>query len=168
MDWRERDSLNCDVEVELEPAAAFDKFRRDLFWWWPREYSWSGAVLEDMVLEGRKGGFCWEKGPFGFRCDWGRVLRWVPPDRIVIAWHISPSRVPEPDPAKASEVELRFVPLDGKRTRLELEHRNFAAHGEGHDAYRNAMAAEKGWPHILRSFAAYCGRGRIPKTGAAA
>jgi hypothetical protein len=50
-------------------------------------------------------------------------------------------------------VEVRFHPA-GSGTRVELEHRAFARHGDAGGAYRHAMASPQGWPLILDRFAA--------------
>jgi len=151
------DSLRCDVIVGLNPASSFEKFRHDIAHWWPREYTYAGDVIEDIFFEGRKGGILWERGPEGFRCDLARVLRWVPPEKMILRWHISPSHRPEPDPARASEVEIRFLANSSGGTRIELEHRNFSNHGSGAEEYRARMASDTGWPFILRRFAEHCG-----------
>ena len=119
-------------------------------------YSWSGSSLEWIGLEPRVGGPCFERGPHGFRCDWGRVLLWQPPRRLVFTWQIGPTRVPQPDPERASEVEVTFHPQEGG-TRVELEHRHVSRHGEGGDAYRAAMGSPEGWSLILERYAALLG-----------
>jgi hypothetical protein len=75
----------------------------------------------------------------------------------VFAWQITPDRVPEPNPAKASEVEVRFHPAGTSCTQVELEHRAFARHGEPGEAYRQAMASSQGWPLLLDRYAATLG-----------
>jgi uncharacterized protein YndB with AHSA1/START domain len=135
------------VTVPVPSDRAFDAFA-DLGSWWPPEYTWSGDVLETIAIaDGR----CYEVGPHGFRCDWGRVLVWEPPDRLVFTWQIGPSREPVPDPAKASEVEVR-VTAEGSGSRVELEHRGFERHGD--DGYAAALGSEQGWPYILGRYAA--------------
>jgi len=151
------DIVHARIAIGLPPASAFEKFRHDLARWWPREYTYSGEGMEDLFLEGRKGGVFWERGPEGFRCDLGRVLRWVPPERILLRWHISPSHRPEPDPEHASEVEIRFLPDNSGGTRIELEHRAFTRHGAGAAEYCTRMGSETGWPFILKRFAEHCG-----------
>jgi uncharacterized protein YndB with AHSA1/START domain len=136
------------MTVPVPVESAFTTFV-DLTRWWPREYTWAANVLEDIGIEPGQGGHCFERGPYGFTCHWGRVLAWEPPTRLVFTWRIAPDRVPEPNPAKASEVEVRFQPSGPSSTRLELEHRSLARHGEGGDAYRQGLAAAEGWPSIL-------------------
>jgi uncharacterized protein YndB with AHSA1/START domain len=138
--------------VPLPADQAFTAFA-DLARWWPHEYTWAADTLEDIGLEPREGGLCYERGPHGFTCHWGRVLAWEPSTRLLFAWQITPDRVPQPNPAKASEVEVRFRPADSG-TRVELEHRAFARHGDAADAYRQAMASPQGWPLILDRYAA--------------
>jgi uncharacterized protein YndB with AHSA1/START domain len=151
------DGVLCVVTLPEPRERVFAAFRHDILKWWPRDETWSGAAIEDIYFEGRKGGLLWERGPDGFRLDMARVQRWVAPERIILRWHIGPGRVPEPDPAKASEVEIRFLVAEGGGTRFELEHRLFGRHGASAEAYRAHMGSEKGWPKILKSFAAHCG-----------
>jgi uncharacterized protein YndB with AHSA1/START domain len=145
------------LTVPVGAERAFELFTEGLATWWPREYSWSGEVLEDIGIEAREGGFCFELGPGGFRCDWGTVRAWEPPERLVLAWQIAPSRAPEPNPERASEVEVGFAPEGPERTRVELEHRGFERHGDEAPGYRDALASEQGWPYILDRYAAAAG-----------
>jgi uncharacterized protein YndB with AHSA1/START domain len=148
------DAIRYTLTVPVPPSDAFSLFARRLAEWWPREYTWSQNVLEDIGIEGRPDGLCSERGPHGFRCDWGRVLAWEPPGRLVLAWQISPRREPEPNPERASTIELRFDAEAEHRTRVTMEHRDFDRHGEGAEAYRAALASEQGWPYILSRYAA--------------
>ena len=141
------------ITVAAPPDEAFAAFTEELNRWWPRAASWSGDVLEAVGIEPRVGGFLWERGPHGFRADFGRVQAWEPPHRLVFSWQVGPDRAPEPNPARASEVEVRFRAAGGK-TRVELEHRGFERHGPGGAAYRDGMASADGWPGILEAYAA--------------
>jgi uncharacterized protein YndB with AHSA1/START domain len=81
------------------------------------------------------------------------VLVYQPPERIVISWDISLAWQRETDPAKTSEIEVRFVPEGPDRTRVELEHRNLDRHGEGWEHMRDAVGSPDGWGVGLRRFA---------------
>lgn len=78
------------------------------------------------------------------------MLAWEAPHRVVFTWQISPQRVPLPDPATASEVEVRFR-TDDAGTRVELEHRRFDRHGPGGREYRDQMSG--GWGDLLARYA---------------
>jgi uncharacterized protein YndB with AHSA1/START domain len=148
------ESVRSAVDVPLPTQRAFSFFTEHFAMWWPREYTWGQDVLEDIGLEPRVGGLCYERGPHGFRCDWGRVLSWEPPHRIVLTWQIGPRREPEPNPAKASTLEVTFLPDTPARTRVVLEHRDLERHGSGAADYRAALASPRGWASILARYAA--------------
>lgn len=148
-------AVRSSVHVPVSAEEAFRVFTEAFGSWWPAAYTWSGEALEAIAIEGGAGGRCFERGPQGFECDWGRVLAWDPPRRVTFAWQISPTRVPEPDPSRASEVDVTFRDGDGGTT-VELVHRGFGHHGEGAAGYRDAMGSEHGWPLILERFAAAC------------
>jgi putative hydrolases of HD superfamily len=145
--------LHATVTVKLPVDQAFDRFTAGLSGWWPREYTWSQDTLQDIGMGSAPGAMCYEIGPGGFHCDWGRVLAWEPPRRLLLAWQISPHREPEPNPARASEVELRFDPEEERSTRVSLTHHAFERHGEGGAEYREALAEPRGWPRILARYA---------------
>jgi uncharacterized protein YndB with AHSA1/START domain len=145
-------SIRCAVDVPLSAQRAFALFTEHLAIWWPREYSWGQDVLEHIGLDLKEGGRCYELGPHGFRCDWGRVLSWEPPRRLVLAWHIRPRREPVPDPRKASTIEVIFAALTPAQTRVDLEHRDFERHEAGAEEYRNGLASADGWPLILERY----------------
>ena len=146
------DATRHEVVVALPQHAAFLLWTEGFGRWWPREYSWSGDALVRIGLEATEGGACYEIGPHGFRCDWGRVIRGEPPRLLAFTWQIAADRTPQPDPLRASQVHVAFVP-EGSRTRVLLAHRNFRAHGEGGPAYREEMGSPMGWPLLLSRFA---------------
>lgn len=145
--------------VQASADEAFSAFA-DLGSWWPPAYTWSGDVLEVIGIEPRVGGRCFERGPHGFECDWGRVLSYEPSRRLVFLWQIGPRREPVPDPAQSSEVEVSFAE-GGGATRVALTHRHFDRHGEGAAGYRDGLASEHGWPYLLECYrAAVAAEGR--------
>jgi uncharacterized protein YndB with AHSA1/START domain len=151
------DTVRQAVLVGAPLDRAFALFTQGFGTWWPREYTWAREKLDTIAIEPREGGRCFERGPHGFQADWGRVLTWDPPHRLVFRWQISPGREPVPDPDAASEVEVRFEAEDAQSTRVELEHRGFEKHGEGGAGYAAAMGSERGWPLILDRYASAAG-----------
>ena len=135
------------ITVAASPERAFDVFAAELGSWWPRDYSIGEADLADFVLEPAAGGRWYEVGVDGVQCDTGRVLAFDPPERVVFAWHLNAEYQFDPDPAHASEVEVRFVVEAPDRTRVELEHRGFERHEGGAESVRGAV--DGGWSYIL-------------------
>lgn len=147
----ERYLVRSSLLVHASPERAYDVFVGALADWWVREYTWSGPeALKDIGIEPRAGGMLYEIGPYGFRTDWGRVLIWDPPHRLVFTWQIGPDRAPVPDPAKGSEVEVHFTAQEPHRTLVEVEHRNFDRHGKAAEGYRQALTA--GWQELITRY----------------
>ncbi len=145
--------VHHELMIPMPRKDVFGRFTREFGLWWPREYTWSKEALIDIGFEPREKSRCTERGPHGFQSDWGRVLVWRPPERLVLAWQIGPGREPQPNPMRASTVEILFCSDGPERTRIILEHRDFERHGENAAAYQEAMASEMGWPFILKRFA---------------
>lgn len=141
------------VTVKASPEHAFAVFTSDYDSWWPRTHHIGKVAMQTAMIEGRAGGRCYTIQTDGSECDWGRVLVWEPPRRLVIAWQITHEWGYEPDLAKSSEVEVRFTPEPGGRTRVDLEHRHFERHGPGADSMRTAVDGEGGWGGLLRIYA---------------
>ena len=105
------------------------------------------------MFEPREGGHLYDRGVDGSECRWARVLAYEPPNRIVISWDINPRWEVETNLEKTSEVEVRFVSETPDHTRVEVEHRNLARHGEGWEGMRDAVGSPGGWPLYLQRFA---------------
>jgi uncharacterized protein YndB with AHSA1/START domain len=146
------DSVEHSLTVPLAAPQAYTLFTEHLAAWWPREYTWGQRALQSIGIEPHVDGLCYERGPYGFRCDWGRVLVWEPPRRLVLAWQISPRREPEPNPDRASTVEVDFDEQEPGATMVTLIHRDFDRHGDGSSEYASALASPQGWPYILQRF----------------
>ena len=56
------ESIHRSVTVGVPVEQAFAAFA-DLARWWPREYTWAADTLEDIGIDPREGGFCFERGP---------------------------------------------------------------------------------------------------------
>ena len=139
------------LTVKAPAERAFRVFTERLGAWWPLEpYSIGESPAVDAALEPRVGGRWFERGEDGSECDWGHVLVWEPPHRVVLSWEISADW--QPDPSAQSQVEVRFTPTDDG-TRVELEHRGIERHGTGWEGMRDAVAAPDGWDLGLGRFA---------------
>jgi uncharacterized protein YndB with AHSA1/START domain len=142
-----------EIVVDTPVERAFVVFTEDIGSWWPPEHHIIGVPLASMVFEPRVGGDIYDLGQDGSRCRWARVLAYEPPTRVVFSWDISLQWQQERDPARASEVEVRFVPEGETRTRVVLEHRHLERHGDGWEGMRDAVGRPDGWGKSLASFA---------------
>ena len=86
----------------------------------------------------------------GSECEWGRVLVWEPPSRLVLAWQISGDWAYDAD--LLTEVEVSFVSEGPDQTRVALEHRGLEAYGERMEEVRKSIDSSGGWPGILELF----------------
>jgi uncharacterized protein YndB with AHSA1/START domain len=142
------------VTVKAPAERAFRIFTEGIDTWWPRSHHIGKALMRKTVIEGRVGGRCYSEQVDDTECDWGSILVWDPPRRLVIAWQISPNWQYEPELAKSSEVEVWFTPEPDGTTRVDLEHHHFERYGPGADTMRTAVDDPEGWSGLLRHFAA--------------
>jgi uncharacterized protein YndB with AHSA1/START domain len=147
-------TVRTEIVVEAPTDRAFrlftDRFDRIK----PREHNMLGVDIAESVFEPRVGGRVYDRGVDGSECQWGRVLAYEPPDRLMFSWDINPRWQIEGDLAKTSEVEVRFIAEGPERTRVALEHRNLDRHGDGWEGTRAGVAGDQGWPLYLERFAA--------------
>jgi uncharacterized protein YndB with AHSA1/START domain len=149
----EQTTLRFDVTVDATREEAFRVFVEDFDRIKPREHNLLAVDILETVLEPRTGGEVYDRGVDGSVCRWARVLAYEPPSRLVLAWDISPRWELETDLARASEVEIRFVPVAPGRTRVELVHSHIDRHGDGWEGFREGLAADNAWPLYLARYA---------------
>lgn len=140
------------ITVDVPQARAFRVFTEQFDGIKPREYNLLETDIEETVFEPWVGGHIYDRGVDGSVCRWARVLTFEPHERFVISWDITAQWQIETNPDRASEVEIRFVPVGDAQTRVELEHRHLERHGDGWQDYRAGVAG--GWPVFLENFRA--------------
>jgi uncharacterized protein YndB with AHSA1/START domain len=140
------------LSVKAPPAIAWRVFTEQMGTWWPlAHYKIGKANAVDAVIEPHVGGRWYERGEDGSTCNWGSVLSWEPPSRLVLSWDINADW--EYDPDLKTEVEIRFVPEGENGTRVELEHRRLDRYGERRDQMRAVFDTEGDWGRLLAMFA---------------
>lgn len=148
---QERTSLDVSVTVEAPVEHAFRVFTERFDDIKPHEHNLLDVPIARTVFEPRVGGTICDIGVDGSTCAWARVLAYEPPHRVVFSWDISPQWRLEPDPARTSEVEVRFIAESAQRTRVELEHRQLQRHGDGWQGFTSLDTGD-GWPLYLDRF----------------
>lgn len=141
--------VQCHVDVAADPHRAFDLFVDRIDLWWPKSRFIGKAPPASVHLERGAGGRWFERDAEGRETNWGRVLVWAPPSRLVLAWQINAAWTY--DPELVTEVELAFAPRAGGGTRVSLEHRKLELMGVDATTARGQLGG--GWPTILRLYA---------------
>ena len=142
-----------EITIEVSQARAFRVFTDELGLWWPLATHHIGAApAETAIIEPRAGGRWYERSEDGSECEWGQVLVWDPPARLVLAWKIGAGF--KYDDTVAAEVDIRFVAVSAAVTRVELEHRKLDSIGAAAEQMRAAFESENGWTAVLKAFAA--------------
>jgi uncharacterized protein YndB with AHSA1/START domain len=141
------------VTVQATPERAFEVFTAGFSSWWPIESHHIGeSMAVEVVIDPFAGGRWFERDADGNECVWGFVTAWEPPHRVLLAWHLTPEYAFDPDPDKATEIEVRFTAQDGG-TLVELEHRGFERHPGPGAIIREKVSREGGWGELIELYA---------------
>lgn len=140
------------VNVQAPQTVAWRVFTEKMGAWWPLAFYKIGkAKAVDAIIEPRVGGRWYELGDDGSICQWGSVLAWEPPSRLVLSWDITADW--QYDPALKTEVELRFHAEGSDRTLVQLEHRRLDRYGARSDEMRRVFDKDGDWGKFLELFA---------------
>ena len=141
--------IRLSFEVACPVDHAFDVWTADIGRWWPKDHTVSAEADLTVVLEPRAGGRIFERRASGIEHDWGEVTVWEPPKRLGYTWHLNRDR------SDATDVEIRFLPVGGAATRVEIEHRGWERLGAEGEPWRDRNRG--GWatllPHYVRAAA---------------
>lgn len=138
--------IDKQIDVAVPPERAFRAFTEHVGIWWPPGHRVAREADAVLRIEGSEGGRFFERTTAGREIEYGRVLSWEPPSRLRLAWYLGSDR------EHATEVEVRFVPIDGG-TRVEVTHRAGAMPTDRFD--QTAPRFVKGWGLVLDALAAF-------------
>jgi 2-amino-4-hydroxy-6-hydroxymethyldihydropteridine diphosphokinase len=136
--------------VAADLHRSFRVFTDRIGSWWPRSKSIASSPQVEVIIEPRTGGRWYERAADGSECEWGKVLEWEPPARLVLAWQIDGNW--KYNPACVTEVELNFTRVEALQTRVDFEHRCLERLGSNAAAIRDML--NSGWPGLLDLYAA--------------
>jgi uncharacterized protein YndB with AHSA1/START domain len=137
------------IRVKTTPARAFEVFTNNVIKWWPPTYTIGRWPMKEVIMEPHAGGRWFEIGEDGSQYQWGNVLAWNPPGRLLLAWRIGMDW--QFDPALLTEVEVTFKDAGGGETEVQIVHSKFENYGA--DAEKAAQIFD-GWSSTLVRFAA--------------
>ena len=136
--------------LRASPETAFRVFTDGIDRWWPRTHHVGKTDMVRAVMEPRAGGRWYEIGTDGAECNWGDVLEWDPPRRLLLAWRLNPQWGYDPD--LLTEVEVIFTAVGEGETRVDFEHRGFERMGAAGDEARARVDSPNGWGALLGMF----------------
>ena len=137
--------------VNAPQDHVFRTFTERIDTWWPRGHHIGGKEPFAAILEPRAGGRWFERAGDGSECDWGRVLAWEPPSRVLLAWDINAEW--KYQAGLGTEVEVRFIAEDKERTRVVLEHRKLERFGDKAEMMRAMFEGQGAWISTLEALA---------------
>ena len=144
------DAIELSFMVSCEPAHAFDVWTRRIGLWWPSSHSVSEDPELTVTIEPRVGGRIFERTTDGAEHDWGEVIAWEPPTRLVYRWHLRQDR------ADATEVEIAFGSAP-EGAEVRISHRGWDRLGaKGPDLQQRNR---QGWAGMLPHYQRACGTG---------
>ena len=143
-------AIRKSLTVAASPETAFKVFTEGFDRWWPKTHTIGKAALAKAVIEPREGGRWYGLDENGHEDEWGDVLAWEPPERLLLAWRIN--GLWTYDPQLLTEVEVRFTALADGGTQVDFEHRGLERMGAGAEQTRDRMESPNGWGGILERF----------------
>jgi uncharacterized protein YndB with AHSA1/START domain len=138
------------LRVAVPIDRAFRVLTEKMHTWWPATHHISKKGFTEIVVEPYAGGRWFERADDGEECEWGKVLVWEPPKRIVFSWNLQSDWRYSPDMARASEVSFEFVSEGSESTRVEFAHSHIERHGEGWEKIHKGVDA--GWIEVLAPY----------------
>jgi uncharacterized protein YndB with AHSA1/START domain len=134
------------VVVHTTLEHAFETFTTNMGRWWPKTHSTAASPQKSVVMEPRDGGRWYEIGEDGSETEWGRVVTWEAPRRVLLAWQLNSDFKYDRD--FVTHVEVLFVPEDDG-VRVTLEHRDLERYGDKAAPTRAALDSDGGWNGML-------------------
>lgn len=141
------------ILVDMPTVRAFQLFLDQGSWWPLTTHHIAERPAETVVLEPFVGGRWYERSHDGIETEWGRVLAFEPPHRLLLSWRMSSDWTAEPDPARASEIEVSFLAETRNRTRILFEHRHLERYGDQAEQMRATLERPKAAEAVVRAFA---------------
>jgi uncharacterized protein YndB with AHSA1/START domain len=140
--------IRKEIVVPASQAKTFELFTSRMTQWWFPGNGIGASPFKDIVLQPRKGGRWFERAEDGTETNWGDVLEWEPPVRILLAWRIDGTW--KFDPRFDTTLEISFEDAGMGMTRVRLEHRDLDRFGEA--GLKTVEAMDGGWGKLLERF----------------
>jgi DNA-binding transcriptional ArsR family regulator/uncharacterized protein YndB with AHSA1/START domain len=147
------------VTVDAPLAVAFRVFIEQR--WWPvKTHHLAQPAGDEVVLEPYVGGRWFERATDGAESDWGIVLVWEPPHRLVLTWQVASNWTYLSDPDQASWIEVRFTAQGPAQTLVTLAHRHLERYGSQTERMRQILDGPNGAAEPLHAYAQFLNQRR--------
>ena len=139
------------LRVKAAQEKSFDTFTAGMGGWWMKSHTLQPSGQRDVVVEPRDGGRWYDVGEDGTEMEWGRVISWERPERLLLAWQLNAEWTY--DPSFETMIEIRFTP-DGEHTIVEFEHRDLERFGDNATEVRGDFDSgmDGGWRELLSGY----------------
>ncbi len=109
-------SVLTEIIVDAPIERAFRVFTERFDHIKPREHNMLAVSIAQSVFEPKVGGRIYDRGIDGSECQWGRVLAYEPPTRLVFSWDIKHTlNQDDRHPDGISKGKDRFADGDDRR-----------------------------------------------------
>ena len=133
------------VSVRVPRDRAFSAWTKHIDLWWPPSHR-RGRDASTLILETGPGGRLYESGNDGNDREFGRVVEWDPPARLVWDFFLGTGA------AHPTRVNITFHEVE-EGTRVDVVHTPGPA---GEERYNEKMHIYKSaWTHVLEGFEHY-------------
>ena len=140
-------NINKELTVAATQETCFKVFTQKMDAWWPKTHHVGKCPMVEMILEPGEGGRWYSKHEDGSEVNVGTVLTWNPDDLLILNWQIDANF--QCDPRILSEVEVKFIAVGPKSTRVLMEHKNLDRLGQGG---KSIESMDEGWGMILNLY----------------
>ena len=129
--------------VDTDPHTAFRTWVEEIDSWWPKSHSRSRDPRSKVVIEAKVGGRLYERAPDGTESEFGSVLMYDPPRRLIYHWFLGASA------KQPTVVTINFESVpDG--TRIQVEHRPGEVGVDDWNRTKDGYA--RAWEEVLRCY----------------
>jgi uncharacterized protein YndB with AHSA1/START domain len=140
------------ILVDVGSARAFEFFLDQQRWWPLGTHHMAESPGETVVLEPFIGGRWYERAGDGSETEWGRVLAFEPPHRILLSWRMSADWGHASEQDRTSEIEVAFLAEGANRTRVVFEHRHLERYGDEAQRMYAGLDRPNAAEAVLRAF----------------
>ena len=138
------------IEVPCSQEKAFNIFLNEMDSWWPKDKfttsAMAGTPAAEIKVEAKLNGKIIEVSSDGKEYYWGKLLSFKPFDSFQMDFHFAP---PGEERGDGTIVDLNFIVINEKLTKVELKQTNWQALGSKEKVAAIRGGYDYGWNIIF-------------------